>query len=500
MKAKTLMIGGTMSSAGKSMIAAGLCRLYARRGVNVVPFKAQNMSNNAAVCPSGGEIGRAQAVQAFAAGVEPNVLMNPVLLKPEGDRKSQVILSGKACGSLTGTEYYAKKEMLWKPITESLNALRESADLVIIEGAGSIAELNLQKSDVTNMAVARYAGAPCLLVGDIDCGGVFAQLAGTWWLLDETDRRHLKAFIVNKFRGDPALFADGLRLLTERSGGVPVAGLVPFLPNHGIPDEDAASFSPVVKKNPDAKLLCVVKLPFISNFDDFDPLKLEPGVEVRFTDDPKTLEKADAIFLPGTKNTISDMLWLRESGMADAILFRHLNGAPVVGICGGYQLMGERIDNPDHVETDVSSCPGLGLLPVTTTMAREKKVTWREMEVNSIEGFLDDVAFKPVRGYEIHNGETVSPSPIFMSYDGTKPLPTAMDGAIGKDGMSFGTYLHGIFENDDFRAAWLKRLGVTAEPRPYREKLFESVNRLATHLETSLNMDLIDAIIEAGVR
>jgi adenosylcobyric acid synthase len=283
MNAKTLMVLGSMSSAGKSLLVSGLCRLYARRGWKVVPFKAQNMSNNAAVC-SGGEIGRAQAAQAYAAGIEPTVAMNPILLKPEADARSQVIVRGQVWKTLAASDFYAHKEELWNVVTDSLDALRASADLVIMEGAGSPVELNLSGHDLVNLAVARYAHAPCLLVGDIDCGGIFAQLLGTLDLMNGADRELVKALVVNKFRGDLNLFQDGLHILEERSRK-PWLGVIPYLKDHGVPDEDAAS---IVSTSPDPadKLdVAVIHLPHISNFDDFDPLRNEPGVHLRFLDD-----------------------------------------------------------------------------------------------------------------------------------------------------------------------------------------------------------------------
>lgn len=499
MSAKTLMIMGSMSSAGKSLLTAGLCRVFTRKGLRVLPFKAQNMSNNAAVCPDGGEIGRAQAVQAAAAGVVPTVEMNPVLLKPEADHKSQLVLLGEAVGSFSGSEYYAKRAMVWEPITHSLDHLREQADLVLIEGAGSIAELNLSKSDVTNLAVARYAAAPCLLAGDIDRGGIFAQLAGSWWLLDERDKKYLKGFIVNKFRGEIALFQDGITILCERSGGVPVVGVVPYLVDHGIPDEDAASFSGGGHKSPAARKICVVRLPHISNFDDFDPLKYDPMIELCFVKRPDELNDAVAILLPGTKNTIADMEWLMESGMAEAIRQLHQAGTPVAGICGGYQLMGQRILNPERVESTVEACDGLGILPVETFMSGQKNVTRSRMRVISDQGFLAGLPGQTLTGYEIHQGVTVSPSPLFEILPQESGRSGGHDGTLVADGVSFGTYLHGIFDNDTLRTAWLHALGVQSSEINFRAMVAQRFDKLADHLEAHLDMALIEQIIETGV-
>jgi len=308
MKAKTLMVMGTSSSCGKSLLVTALCRIFSRRRLRVLPFKAQNMSNNAAVC-AGGEIGRAQAEQAFACGVEPSVLMNPILLKPEANNRSQVVILGKARHALSAMDYYAQKAELWNVVRQSLDTLRGQADLVIIEGAGSPVELNLMKDDIVNLAVARYADAPCLLVGDIDRGGIFAQLLGTLWLIPEEDRRLVKGFVVNKFRGDLRLFSPGIDMLEARSG-VKVFGVVPYLDLHGVADEDAVSVEEAPTMNTGEGLdIAVIHLPRISNFDDFDPLRNESQVRIRYVHSLKQLGKPDVIFLPGTKSTISDLAW-----------------------------------------------------------------------------------------------------------------------------------------------------------------------------------------------
>ncbi|MGC8782545.1 MAG: cobyric acid synthase, partial [Anaerolineae bacterium] len=355
MTAKTLMIQGAASSVGKSLLVTGLCRLYARRGLRVAPFKAQNMSNNAGVTPAGGEIGRAQVTQAEACGIPPHVDMNPVLLKPEADSRSQVVVLGKKLDTLPARDYYRRKAGLWEVVTAALARLRAGNDLVIIEGAGSPAELNLKRGDIVNMAVARHAQAPVLLVGDIDKGGIFAQLLGTLWLLEPEERPLVKGLIVNKFRGDPDLFADGVRILEER-GGVPVLGVVPWLHDHGIAEEDGAGLLergdtlPLSLQCSDASPLlhiAVIKLPRIANFDDFDPLAVEPGVRVRFVRTPEALGRPDAIILPGTKHTLADLAWLHGVGLADALLDLARRGTALVGICGGYQMLGRIIRDPD---------------------------------------------------------------------------------------------------------------------------------------------------------
>lgn len=499
MKAKTLVIAGTMSSVGKSLLTAGLCRIFFRKGLKVLPFKAQNMSNNAAVCLDGGEIGRAQAVQAFAAGVLPATDMNPILLKPEADHKSQVIVHGKFWGTYTGKDYYTKREVLWEPVTESLDRLRSEADLVIIEGAGGIAELNLMKSDIVNLAVARYCDAPCLLVGDIDRGGVFAQLLGSWWLLDKDDRKYIKGFVVNKFRGDPALFKDGLSILKKRSEGIPVVGMIPYLNDRGIADEDAASISETRKKNVKAAKFIVVQLPHISNFDDFDVLKREENVNLFFSSSPKMLRSARVILIPGTKNTIEDLEWLKISGLADVILEKYNSGTPVIGICGGYQMLGEKIINPDHIESEIDASGGLGILPVKTRLTSQKVVKLSKMKVISREGFWNQINGEIFSGYEIHSGRSETETPLFsVTRSGYEPW-TETDGCCINGGTSYGTYLHGIFNNDRFRNAWLKSVGIQPSGFRWDGIQEENLDRWADHLEKHIDINLIKKIIEDGI-
>jgi adenosylcobyric acid synthase len=371
MTARVLMIQGTSSSVGKSLLTAALCRLFARRGVRAAPFKAQNMSNNAAVCADGAEIGRAQAVQAAAAGVAPTADMNPVLLKPEADSRSQVIVLGRHWQTLRASAFYRRKEELWPVVTAALDRLRAAYELVLIEGAGSPAELNLRALDIVNMAVARHARAPVLLAGDIDRGGIFAQLLGTLWLLEPEERALVRGLVVNKFRGDRALFADGVRILEER-GGAPVLGVVPYLPALAVAEEDAVALD-VDRPGPRTGIdVAVIRLPHIANFDDFDPLRAEPGVGVRYVSSARELGAPRAVILPGTKSTIADLAWLRATGLAEAICTFVDRGGAVAGVCGGYQMLGRVIRDPEGVESPAGEVAGLGLLPVETTFAQEK--------------------------------------------------------------------------------------------------------------------------------
>jgi adenosylcobyric acid synthase len=497
MTAKTLMILGSMSSAGKSLLVTGLCRLYARRGWRVAPFKAQNMSNNAAVC-SGGEIGRAQAVQAYAAGIEPQVEMNPVLLKPEADSRSQVVVRGQVWDTFSASDYYTRRNILWRAVTESLDILKEQADLVIMEGAGSPAEVNLRANDIVNLEAARYAGAPCLLAGDIDRGGVFAQLLGTLWLLDESDRSLMRGLIINKFRGDLNLFADGIRILEER-GGLPVIGVVPYLHDHAIADEDAAPLDERSIYRSGAVDMAVIHLPHISNFDDFDVLRLEPGVQLRYVRRPDDLGRPAAVLVPGTKNTLGDLEWLGRTGLADAIRSLAQGGAAVVGLCGGYQILGETVVDALGVESHLASQPGLGLLPVQTHFEREKTITRSQGRVAGGAGFWSALQGQPVEGYEIHMGRTKSPAALIDIMSREEQPVSIADGASSPDGRVFGSYLHGLLDNDNLRRAWLASLGVEAGDWSFAQRRLEAYDHLADALEASLDLQQLDRIIADGI-
>ncbi len=394
MTAKTLMVVGSMSSAGKSLLVTALCRIFSRRGIRVAPFKAQNMSNNAAVCSDGGEIGRAQALQALAAGLEPTVDMNPVLLKPEADARSQVIVNGRLWKTLSARNYYRHKDILWDHVKNSLDRLIQEYDLVIIEGAGSPAEMNLKGTDIVNMAIARYANAPVVLVGDIDRGGVFAQLLGTLWLLDDEERRLIRGLVVNKFRGDPALFTDGIKILEDK-GHVPVLGVVPYLRDLNLPDEDAVSIEQqkqVQQGSLEAYTdIAVMAFPRIANFDDFDPLKAENKVRLRYVRSVEELGSPDAVILPGTKSTVADLQWLRSTGLAAAICQHAQHGGAVAGICGGYQMLGNRIEDPEQLESNLDYMDGLSLLPCQTRFISEKATYQVLSEITDGPGWINEL-------------------------------------------------------------------------------------------------------------
>jgi adenosylcobyric acid synthase len=481
MPARTLMIQGTSSGAGKSLLTAALCRIYARRGVRVLPFKAQNMSNNAAVTADGGEIGRAQALQARAAGVAPTTAMNPVLLKPLADTRSDVIVRGRRDAALAAIPWRERKAVLWDVVCAALAELRADADLVLIEGAGSPAEINLP--DWVNMGVAREADAPVLLVADIDRGGAFAALFGTWALLPEADRARIAGFVLNRFRGDASLLAPAPEVLRERTG-VPTLGVVPFL-RLDLPDEDAASLT---DRGAGEVTVAAIRLPHVSNFDDLDPLAAEPGVRVRWTESAAGLEGCDAIVIPGTRNTTADLRWMWESGVAAAVRARAAAGAPVVGLCGGYQILGRAVADPLGLEGG-GEVAGLALLDVRTELA-EAKTTRLAVASWTGGGAFAALRGGTVSGYEIHHGRTdlgAAAEPL-MSIQG-EPAGAAR-------GAVWGCYLHGAFGDDALRGAWLAslRAGTTSDTR-WEAHLDAELDRLADAVETSLDMEAVDRMI-----
>ncbi len=494
MTAKTLMIQGSSSSAGKSLLVTALCRIYARRGVRVAPFKAQNMSNNAAVCADGSEIGRAQALQAAAACLEPAADMNPVLIKPEADSRSQVILMGRPWRTLEAKNYYEQKAILWEHVTASLDRLRAAYDLVVVEGAGSPAELNLRRGDIVNMAVARYARSPVLLAGDIDRGGIFAQLLGTLWLLEPEERALVRGFLVNKFRGDLSLFEDGVQIIEQKSG-IPVLGVIPYLRGLSLPDEDAVSVEVASRAAEPASVsqtdIAVLALPRIANFDDFDPLRAESGVHIRHVDSADQLGKPHAVILPGTKSTVADLEWLRQTGLAGAVTRFARTGGAVVGICGGYQMLGQTIRDPLHVESQKDSVEGLGLLPVTTTFAAQKAAHRVRARVLNFESLAGEV----IEGYEIHMGETQGQMPwVEITHRNGRQVKVP-DGCVSSNGKVWGCYLHGLFNNDSFRRAWLASLGWEGQVVPQAERFERSLEALADAVENSLDMKKLEKII-----
>ncbi len=478
--AKVIMIQGTMSGAGKSLIAAGLCRVFRQDGYRTAPFKSQNMALNSFVTAEGLEMGRAQAMQAEAAKTEPLSCMNPILLKPTSHTGSQVIVNGKVLGNMSAREYFSYKRELIPQIKAAFGRLASWADIIVIEGAGSPAEINLKQNDIVNMGMAGMVDAPVLLVGDIDRGGVFAQLLGTLLLLEEEERARVKGLVINKFRGDKSLLDSGVAMLEER-GGVPVAGVVPYL-ELSLEDED--SLTERFRNRAEGQIdLAVLRFPRISNFTDFNVFEQFPQVSVRYVASPGELGRPDLIFLPGSKNTLEDLLWIRKNGLESAV--KSLAGeVPIFGICGGYQMLGREICDPEGVEGGgVQS--GLGLLPVRTVLAREKVRRQRQGRIGPLEGLLSRLSGCPFSGYEIHMGRTEG-----LKTEGQQAVVT------GGAPEVYGSYLHGLFDRGETAQALVEALaekkGVTLGgegARDYRALKEEQYDKLADALRASMDME-----------
>ncbi|MBD2750072.1 cobyric acid synthase [Microvirga sp. BT688] len=477
------MVQGTGSNVGKSLLVAGLCRVFARKGLKVRPFKPQNMSNNAAVTADGGEIGRAQALQARAAGVAPSVHMNPVLLKPQSEIGSQVVVQGRVVGTAKAREYQSWKPRLMQAVLDSFSRLSDEADLVLVEGAGSASEVNLRAGDIANMGFARAANVPVVLVGDIDRGGVIASLVGTKAVLDAADAAMIRGFIVNRFRGDPALFDSGMQFVAERTGW-PALGLVPhFADAARLPAEDGLGLRREGRKG--SVVIAVPVTPWISNFDDLDPLREEPGVEVVLVEPGEPLP-ADAalVLLPGSKTTINDLLFIRRQGW-DTDLKAHVRrGGRVLGLCGGYQMLGQRIDDPFGIEGEAGrSIEGLGLLDVATTLTAKKRL--EAVAGTSVDGV-------PLSGYEMHIGETTGPDALRQPF--AQLANGHADGAISANGRVVGTYVHGLFADDRQRSRWLKLLEAETSDLAYETLVDDILDRFAVHLETHLDCERLFAL------
>ena len=498
---KVVMVQGTASHVGKSVLVTALCRMFRQDGYRVAPFKAQNMSNNSFVTPDGGELGRAQAVQAEACGVEPQVEMNPILLKPEANHQSQVVLLGKPVAKATAQYFATAKPMLWQNVAQSLDTLRSQYDVVVIEGAGSPAEINLKQNEIVNMRVALHSGAPVLLTGDIDRGGVFASLIGTMEILEPRERDAVNAFIINKFRGDVSLLEPGLVWLEERTGK-PVLGVVPYYRGIEIAEEDSVSLERQEQPKSQGEFvldIAVVSLPHISNFDDFDPLNREPGVRLRYVDGLDGLGNPDLVILPGTKTTMADLWWLREHGLAAEIQRQAESGTPVIGICGGYQMMGRRIFDPHGVESPEPETAGLDLLPVDTVFAPVKETHRVQGQVSANTGLLAHSGGSLVEGYEIHMGSSSPVDPSVAPFSISRPgQPASEDGAISSNGRALGTYVHGLFNSYDLRRSMLEQLaewkGVTLPgPSDTGGQLSRDgeYDKLAQTVRNSLDMELL---------
>jgi adenosylcobyric acid synthase len=493
------MIQGTGSGAGKSLITAALCRIFADQGLKVAPFKAQNMALNSFITRDGGEIGRAQALQAEAARIPATTDMNPILLKASGDMGSQVIIHGKAFRHMKATEYYAFRAEAWKAVTKSYRRLAKSYDVIVLEGAGSPAEINLMDVDIVNMAAAKLAKAPVFLVGDIDKGGVFASLYGTVKLLNR-DASRIKGFIINKFRGDPAILQPGLDMISAKTNK-PVIGVLPYAMDLGLPEEDGMALnqkSEVRSKRSEGERLriVVVRLKYISNFTDFDPLAQEPDVDLMYSVNPSDIENADVVIVPGSKNTVKDLLLLKERGLDQSIRRAAEKGVSIVGVCGGYQMLGKTIRDPHKVESDHAEIDGLGLLDIETLFEKDKITCQAEAEilgneVGSSHGTL--------HGYEIHMGSSTGDIGLFkLTRNGSKA--SVLDGS--RKGNCWGTYLHGIFDNNSFRRSVLnslrakKSLSPVAESFDYTGMKELAINNLANLVRQHLDIDFIRKSME----
>ena len=495
--AKTIMIQGTASNAGKSLLAAGLCRVFRQDGLKVAPFKSQNMALNSFITADGFEMGRAQVVQAYCAGVAPDVRMNPILLKPTNDTGSQVIVNGVPRGTMGAVDYFRYKKALIPDIMEAFNGLSAEYDVIVIEGAGSPAEINLKQDDFVNMGMARLANAPVLLAGDIDRGGVFASLYGTVKLLEPDEQARIKGLIINKFRGDVEILRPGLTTLEELTGK-PVLGVVPML-DVDIDDEDSLS-SKLTGGDKVGRLdIAVIRLPRLSNFTDFNPLERMEGVTVRYVSNPGELGRPDLIILPGTKSTMDDLKWMRQNGLEALVLKHAARGGAVVGICGGYQMLGRVLSDPDGVESG-GTMAGMGLLPTETVFLGEKTRTRVSGAFRQGEGIFASLSGVPFHGYEIHMGETT-----YLEDAGPLSRLTCLDGTEKPDGAArgnvWGSYVHGIFDSGAFAQELVNALlsakgldpnAAAVDWETYQE---EQYDKLAAGVRASLDMDRVYRIL-----
>lgn len=498
---KVLMVQGTMSNAGKSMLVAGLCRIFHQDGYKVAPFKSQNMALNSFITSEGLEMGRAQVMQAEAAGIEPKACMNPILLKPTNDIGSQVIINGVSIGNMPAKEYFQYKQKLVPQIKQAFRKLEEMADIIVIEGAGSPAEINLKQNDIVNMGMAAMVDAPVLLVGDIDRGGVFAQLLGTLLLLEEDERKRIKGLIINKFRGDKSILNPGIDMLEEK-GGIRVRGVIPYM-DIKLEDEDSLTNKFEAKK--EALIdIAVIRYPRISNFTDFDVFEQMDKVSVRYITSVSELHQPDMIILPGSKNTMGDLKWLRQNGL-EAMVKKYSETVPVFGICGGYQMLGEEIEDPLFME-EGGSMRGMELLPIKTTLAKEKVRKQTEENFGKLQGLLAELSGMTIKGYEIHMGRTVlkeDTQQFLKEKHASKETSQCMPGAVMERGNIYGSYIHGIFDEENI--AWklieilAKKKGIMFEEssfityQQFKEKQYDL---LADTLRQYLNMGEIYEMLQ----
>ena len=506
--AQSIMLMGTSSHVGKSILTTALCRIFRQEGWRVVPFKAQNMALNSYVTLDGREMGRAQVAQAEAAGLAPMVDMNPVLLKPTGNSRSQVIIMGEPVGNMSAREYHKGYSLkAWGAVEEALARLQEEYDLLVIEGAGSPAEINLKANDIVNMRVAKHLHAPVLLIADIDRGGALASLVGTLELLDEEERALVKGLVINKFRGDVTLLTPALTFLEEKTGK-PVLGVVPHIERLGIDEEDSVSLDEKhygdVGAGADQLHIAVIRTPKLSNFTDFDALANEPDVALYYVSTPAELGKPDLILLPGSKNTTEDLLYIRTTGLEDAVRRSVAAGTPLFGICGGYQMLGRIVRDPLHTESEHDATVGFGYLPIETAFAAHKRLRQVVAECADFPFLGTQIDGKQLPGYEIHMGETHFTEDVhhpFRIVQASGQTVAVLDGALSRDGLAVGTYIHGIFDGDDFRRALLNRLrtrrGWTALPVQYRYRAEKerAYDRLAETVRKNLDMEKLMEIV-----
>lgn len=497
------MVQGTMSNAGKSLLAAGLCRIFRQDGYRVAPFKSQNMALNSFITEEGLEMGRAQVMQAEAAGIAPSVKMNPILLKPTNDVGSQVIVNGEVLGTMSARDYFKFKKELVPKVMEAYEELAAENDIIVIEGAGSPAEINLKEDDIVNMGMAKRAKAPVLLVGDIDRGGVFAQLIGTVMLLEEDERKMVKGLIVNKFRGDKTILDPGIKMLEERSG-VPVVGVAPYL-DIQVEDEDSLTERFEGHQERGILDLAVIRLPRISNFTDFNPLESIPGVSLRYVRHVHELGSPDMILLPGTKNTMEDLLWIRQNGLEAAVLKEAAKGKIIFGICGGYQMLGETLSDPHHVEAG-GQIKGMGLLPMDTVFVEAKTRTRVQGHFLELPGILHSMSGIPLEGYEIHMG-TSRPNQDAVQASKIVDQVTKEEKEDGLcAGNVYGTYVHGVFDREEVTQGLVKALGdwkgidvsqmTSVDFAAFKESQYDI---LAAELRRHLDMKKIYEILETGI-
>ena len=501
-----IMIQGTMSNAGKSLLCAGLCRIFKQDGYKVAPFKSQNMALNSFITDKGLEMGRAQVVQAEAAGIEPEVSMNPILLKPTNDVGSQVIVNGEVLGNMSARDYFKYKKELIPDVMKAFHKLEENYDIIVIEGAGSPAEINLKENDIVNMGLAKMVDAPVLLVGDIDRGGVFAQLLGTLLLLEEDEKERVKGLIINKFRGDKTILDPGIEMLEEK-GNVPVIGVTPYL-HVEIEDEDSLTERFTSKKSGGLLDIAVIRTPRISNFTDFMALENIPEVSLRYVKNVSEFGTPDMIILPGTKNTMGDLKWIRESGLEACILKASASGTPVWGICGGYQMLGTKIKDPDGVECGIEEIAGMSLIDLETIFEDEKVTSQvsAKIEFDVENSILSGIKGTNIKGYEIHCGRSINETGAIKILEKHGELADYKEGSINIKGNVFGTYIHGIFDSMEFTKKILSNIrkarGLESKQEEfstYEEFKENEYKKLAAHVRAHVDTKKIYEIMEKGI-